>query len=135
MGKYWSHGKWDIDVSKIELTSLELYPILVAINLWGPKLANLNLLIHTDNEALVTILNSQTVKKNEICLALLRKFVLACLRFNILIKAKHIRGCYNTLSDLLSRSQVARFKYLAPEMDPGPSPVPPSLSLGTLLAM
>ena len=135
MGKAWFYGTWDMDVSKLDITTLELYPILVAINLWKDKLANLNLLIHTDNEALVAILNSQTVKNNEYCLSLLRKLVLICLKHNILIRATHIRGCFNTLSDLLSRSQVAKFKSLAPEMLPEPIPLPPSLSLSKLLKM
>ena len=133
LSKRWFHGVWDMDVSDLDITTLELYPILIAVNLWGNELVNLNLVIHTDNEALVSILNSQTVKNNEPCLILLRKFVLSCLKINLLVRAIHIKGCYNTLSDLLSRSQVAKFQYLAPEMSPKPSPVPHHLSLSKLL--
>ena len=50
-------------------------------------LSNLNLNIHTDNQALVYILNNQTVKSNVYCLKL---FVLNCMRYSILIRAHHI---------------------------------------------
>ena len=133
MGTEWFHGRWEVDVTKLDITTLELYPILVALNLWKIKLSNLNLIIHTDNKALVSIINSQTVKKNIPCLTLLRRLVLTCLKYNILIKARHIPGHLNYLSDLLSRSQANKFLSLAPEMSRNPSSVPRNLTLQSLL--
>ena len=45
---------------------------------------------------------------------LVRYFVLVCLRDNVAIKAKHIPGVQNNIADALSRSQMARFRHLAP---------------------
>ena len=37
--------------------------------------------------------------------------MLICLQNNILFRAKHVRGVYNTFADSLSRLQVDTFKY------------------------
>ena len=50
-------------------------------------------------------------------MSLARRLDLACMKNNVLVKAEHIPGKYNILPDLLSRSQVERFKSLAPHMD------------------
>jgi hypothetical protein len=39
-----------------------------------------------------------------------RRLVLACLKFNILFRAKHVPGAKNTLADALSRLQVSKFR-------------------------
>lgn len=43
-----------------------------------------------------------------------RKLVLVCLQRNIVFKANHIQGTYNTLADSLSRLQIQKFRLLAP---------------------
>jgi len=52
--------------------------------------------------AVVHVLNSQTSKNPDI-MVLVRRFVIACMRQNILIHTEHIPGIYNVLPDLLSR--------------------------------
>ena len=39
-----------------------------------------------------------------------RRLVLACLKFNILFRARHVPGVKNILADSLSRLQVSKFK-------------------------
>ena len=88
----------------------------------------------TDNEALVPVINNQTSREPHI-MALLRPLVLACLRFNINFAARHIPGRFNTLADMLSRSQVDKFRELAPWANLNPVEVPQCVSpanLGTL---
>ena len=133
LGREWFYGAWPEGLKGTDITTLEFYPIVVALNVWKHKLANLNLNIHTDNEALVSIINSQTVKRNNSCLKLLRFFVLTCLKNNILIKAFHVSGSTNSICDSLSRLQVHRFRELAPAMQRDSIPVPPHLSPDTLL--
>ena len=133
LGREWLWGAWPDDLREVDITALEFYPITIALIIWSSKLTNLNLNIHTDNEALVSIINNQTVKKNELCLKLLRIFVLTCLRHNIYVKAYHIRGTSNTICDALSRLQETRFKLLAPNMQPEPIQIPVHLSPDVLL--
>ena len=133
LGREWIMGAWPDSLGGVDITTLEFYPITISLIIWGPKLKHLNLNINTDNEALVSIINSQTVKGNELCLRLLRLFVLTCLRFNIYVKAFHIRGVNNSICDALSRLQVERFRSLAPGMAKYPISVPQHLSPENLL--
>lgn len=73
--------------------------------------------------AVVHILNKQT-SKNPTIMVLVRRLVLACMRYNILLQATHIPGTYNVLPDLLSRLQIDKFRSIAPHVDPEPTPVP-----------
>lgn len=46
------------------ITFLELVPIAMAFSIWGTKLAGKRVILHTDNKALVSILNTQTSKSH-----------------------------------------------------------------------
>ena len=75
---------------------------MLSVEAWGPLLRNKCIVLHTDNMAVVHVLNSQTSKNPDI-VVLVRPFVIACMRQNILIHTEHIPGIYNVLPDLLSR--------------------------------
>ena len=92
---------------------LEFFPVVVALTLWGKCLSGKRIWIRSDNKAVVAIINKQT-SKCPLIMKLVRYFVLVCLRDNVAIKAKHIPGVQNNIADALSRSQMARFKHLAP---------------------
>ena len=82
------------------------------------------ILFLTDNEALVYVINNQSCRDKNL-MFFVRKLVLICLQRNILFKAKHVRGVYNTLADSLSRLQVDTFKRLAPvHMEGKPTDIP-----------
>lgn len=55
---------------------------------------------------------------------LVRRFVISCMKYNLLIQAVHVPGRLNQLPDTLSRFQIAKFRSLAPWMDKQPTPVP-----------
>ena len=103
---------------------LEFYPIVLSLCLWGHQMQNRCILFLTDNEALVYVINKQSCKDKNL-MFFVRKLVLVCLQNNILFKAKHVRGVYNTLTDSLSRLQVDTFKRLAPVyMEREPTDIP-----------
>jgi hypothetical protein len=79
--------------------------------------------LHTDNEAVVHIINKQSCRV-PVIMSLVRRVVLASMKYNILIHAQHIPGKYNLLPDLLSRLQISKFKAMAPNMDLLPTPIP-----------
>ena len=126
LGSHWISGPFPETWKSFHISILELYPILLAILIWAPLLANKCIIFHCDNMNVVYGINSQTSKQPRLMI-LLRKLVLACLKFNILFTAKHIRGRHNVIPDLLSRFQMQRAKQLAPWLDAQATPIPEEL--------
>lgn len=122
----WFYGRWPSSWQAQHITFKELVPLVLAVEIWGPFLQNHCIVLHTDNEAVVYIINKQTCKISDI-MALVRRLILATMKFNILIRAEHVPGKYNILPDLLSRLQITRFRSLAPHMDIQPTTVPSDL--------
>jgi len=111
----WTQGKWPAWVLDMDLSiaALELFPIYVALKIWGNELASSRVHFKSDNEATVYILN----KKTSPCVTIMkmvREIVLICLRLSISLKASHISGRNNCLADYLSRFQMAAFYKAAP---------------------
>ncbi len=79
--------------------------------------------MHTDNQALVHIINSITTKEVKV-MALVRKLVINSMLFNIQFKAVHVPDRINILADKLSRLQIEAFKQLAPKAKEHPVSLP-----------
>lgn len=95
----------------------ELYPIVLALELWADQLANKRILFHFDNISVVYCINKQTYK-NPDSMRLIRRLVVQALTFHIYFEAEHVPGITNILADKLSRFQIEDFKQLATGMDP-----------------
>ena len=131
-GNKWFSGQWSAASRGLNIALLELYPICLAIKLWGPQLSNKCIQINSDNMSVVHIINSSTSKDPSI-MSLLRNFVLDTMSYNILVRSQHILGASNILADLLSRSQVSKAKQLYPWLLPCPESVPVKWELDQLL--
>ena len=120
LGLIWTYGIWPQEWFRLgitkDITVLELFPILVAIEVWGQYLCNKKILFKCDNQAVCHILNSLT-SKSDYVMVLVRAITLRCLHRNIVVKAEHLAGIQNDVTDSLSRLQMARFRKLAPEAD------------------
>ena len=77
------YGSWNELVKDYPITYIELYPIVVSIAVWGSQLASL--VFHSDSMAVVYIINKHIMR-------LVRIFVVACIKYNILPKAVQIQG-------------------------------------------
>lgn len=129
---HWFYGGWPQALQSANICVLELYPIVVAVEIWARKLADRAVIFHCDNAAVVSVLNAQTSRHNEM-LRLLRRLVLTTLRFNILFKAVHVPGICNDAADALSRFQVQEFRRLHRDADLQPTEVPSALLPAALL--
>ena len=105
------------------MTTLELIPVILALCLWGSKLANMKVPFHIDNQALVTIISKQTSKSKRV-MFLLRPFVMKCTLNNILFKAVDIPTKSNSIADSISRKQWQRFQQVAPQAQTRPLTAP-----------
>lgn len=109
-----------------DINLLELFPIMLAVELWGPLLANHCVIFFTDNEVLVSVINKQSSHCTRI-MKLVRQFTISCMKLNILFKAKHVAGIHNTVADNLSRFRFQEARILAPWLDDVQCPVPDHL--------
>ncbi|XP_041438056.1 uncharacterized protein LOC121399992 [Xenopus laevis] len=119
-GGKWSAGRWprswQVKGLTRNLTLLELFPILVALELWAEGLANKAIRFLSDNMGVVHAVNNLSSDSPPV-IRLLRQLVLICLKFNISFKAQHVPGVENTLADALSREKWELFFKLAPKAE------------------
>ena len=115
-GNKWLAGPWTQKFSSGDITLLELYPIVIAIEIWAHLIPNRSIIFMTDNMGVVSIINKQTSRCKRIMI-LVRILVLACSKHNILFRAKHIPGKYNVIADKFSRLQFAEACQMAPWLD------------------
>ena len=123
-GGKWFQGHWPENFANSHsITFLEFFPVVVSVVLWAPQLSGKRIVLRSDNEAVVAILNKQTSKCTHV-MKLVRFMVLQCLKYNLLFSAKHIPGKLNNIADALSRFQESRFLEAAPHAEAFATPVP-----------
>lgn len=104
-------------------TLLELFPIIVTIELWGERLGNRQVVFWSDNMSVVQVANQHSARSPSV-VSLLCFLVMRCLQVNIWFKAKDVPGIANDIADALSCSQFSQLSL------PGSVGIPggPSLS-------
>jgi len=81
-GSNWFTGEWPPAMQPFHLTIKEFFPIVLAVEIWGNVLTNHKILFFTDNAAVVDIINN-TTSKDKVIMKLVRRLVLAALKYNI----------------------------------------------------
>ena len=122
-GKHWFSHEWAPQQNSLQITIQELFPIVLALEIWGGLLITCCVIFHSDNSAVVNIITKQTCKDVTV-MRLIRRLVITSLQKNIQFKAQHVPGKHNVLADHLSRLQVTSFRRLAPHMDAQPTLIP-----------
>ena len=125
-GSNWLQGAWPPSWKEIHITPKELFPIVLALEIWGKTIANQKVLFKTDNMAVAEIINKQSCK-DSFTMKLVRRLVIAALQHNILFRAVHIAGYTNLIPDHLSRSKFQEALQLAPWLNRTPTPIPHDL--------
>ena len=78
----------------------ELLPVVLAAGTWGHYWSGKMILCHSDNEAVVNMINTGSCKKVMHCLFFIEA------KLNVTLTARHIPGKYNTDADTLSRDGI-----------------------------
>ena len=107
----------------LDITCLELIPIVLSFMIWGRSFRNKKILLRIDNQALVSIVNKRTSKSKRVMI-LIRQLVFLTMNNNIQFRAQHIEGEHNAIADALSRFQEQRFMDLVPNADSSPAAIP-----------
>ena len=87
--EFWAWGAFSDYVKHFHINVLELYPITLAVYLFGSHWQNKNILFICDNMSIVHCLNNQTSKDKTI-MRMLRIIVLESLKHNFCFASKHI---------------------------------------------
>jgi hypothetical protein len=104
LGSRWVAAEWSEDWKQHHINTLELFPIVLAVEMWGHLLANHRVLFPSDNMATVQVINA-TSSKCPHMMILVRRLVVAALTHNIEFRSEHVAGKSNLVADLLSRLQ------------------------------
>jgi len=122
-GGQWFNGTWPPLWQTYHINILELYPVVAALELWGPLLKNSCIMFICDNLSVVHVINNMT-SKDSIMMQLLRRLVVAAMTYNVNLRAQHIPGERNILADALSRFQLDRARQAAPWLNQHPQLLP-----------
>ena len=110
-----------LPVTDRSMSYLELYPIVISAIVWGESWKGRKILLFSDNQGTVSILNKGRSQCPEIN-KLMRKLVIICTRFNFTLSAKWISTKDNFHADLLSRGRFTEFQELCPNVTQIPCP-------------
>lgn len=91
-----------ISAQTLDISSLELLTIVVALKLWGARWAGLRITVRCDNEAAVTVVNTGRCR-NPFMNSCLREICYFAAIYEFEVRAMHVPGVSNHLADLLSR--------------------------------
>ena len=123
---HWLYGKWPSALQSASIKYKELFPIVVAVHVWGSSWFKQVVLFHCDNESVVFILNSHTSRAPDV-MHLLRLLLMAAAHHNFIFSAQHIARSANKIPDAISRFHWQAFRHLAPQADRQPTVIPPHL--------
>ena len=82
-GRHWFYGSWPGHWKTYNIALLGLFPIVIAVHIWGSLMSNKRVMFFSDNASVVDVINNQTSKHRGIRV-LSRDLVLSCLRNNIM---------------------------------------------------
>ncbi|KAM3924714.1 uncharacterized protein RB166_008052 [Leptodactylus fuscus] len=126
----WCVGSWPEEWKERgwckNLALLELFPIVVALSIWGEGFRNKKVKLFCDNMGVVQAINGLSASSPPV-VCLLQHLVLLCLSLNAWVVAEHVPGVDNCIADALSRLQWDRFRELAPQAQEIGDPWPEAL--------
>ena len=118
----WFAGPWPDTVQQYSINWKELYAIVLAASTWGHLWCRQSILVHCDNSSVVDVWHKGSSRLPCI-MGLVRVLYFIAAMYEFHVSVHHIPGTNNAIADSLSRSQVERFRSLAPQADAHPTPV------------
>ena len=125
-GKEWYHFQWPATLPECHIAMKEMVPVVVAATLWGASWQGLSVRFHSDNSAVVALLNSGSARDDSL-MQLMPYLAFLAAKCNFIFSACHIQGKNNGLADALSRNKSAVFLSSYPQAQASPTPLPPHL--------
>lgn len=121
----WIADTWPDEVTHISLRTeknyvafLEFYAAVTAVYTWKHKFFNKHILIWSDNEQVVHLVNSDCARKRAIedsCGKILQVLRETCKKHNISVRAQHVSRLDNVAADILSKLDLEKFRAVVPD--------------------
>ena len=111
----WFNLRWPQEWASVDIAVKELIPVVMAAGLWGPVWAGHHVQFHTDNMAVVAVIQNLNAKDTRLG-HLLRCLYFYAAYYCFNFSAAHIPGIQNTAADALSRGDLSRFHSLFPQV-------------------
>ena len=123
---HWLQVPWSNQTPLTTIATKELFPIVLALAVWGRLWRGHLVLCHCDNTAVVSQVNRLHARDPQ------ASHMLRCLAFlqalhDCRIRAVHLAGAANTDADHLSRNRGDHFMQGRAHTSPTPTQVPPEL--------
>ncbi|XP_029912530.1 uncharacterized protein LOC115362654 [Myripristis murdjan] len=96
--------------------------------LWGHEWSRKSILLYSDNQAVVDIINKGRSNSPSI-MPFMRRLTWHSVTYQYILRAAHVPGHFNAIADSLSRFSFQKFRSLVPHADNYPTPVPPYSAL------
>ena len=96
-------GPWSPHEQQMHINCLELLAAHLAVKCFAKDKSNLNILLKMDSMSALTYINRRGGTISPKLNRLAKDLWLWCMERNILLKAQHLRGIYNTIADNESR--------------------------------
>ena len=124
----WFWGEFSSEWLSHHISVREFLPIVIAFELWGSCLANIPIVIHSDNAAVVHghVINKKNLNRHQTYASDETTNDFVFISEHTLSSRTYTWYC-KTAANLLSRLQVQEFMTRFPHMDKEPTQVPQSL--------
>ena len=122
-GNHWLYASWVPEWApskECHINVRELFAVWAAVYTWGEEWANREVVIFSDNKAVIDIWFTGSCKDRKM-MSLIRSLFFRTAELNINLLLSFVPGRYNINADLLSRLQVQEFKRSLPTADKEPS--------------
>ena len=120
----WFQIQWPPCWQSLHIAAKELLPVVVSAALWGRSWAGSTVLFRSDNQAVVSVLDSRSARDPHLA-HLLRNLFFIEARHQFGVRARHIPGKDNVVVDALSRGNLPLFFSLCPQAPATPSAISP----------
>ena len=123
---HWFCGAWSTVQKPSLIAYKELFPMVVAASLWGSQWVAWQVEFLCDNELVVVVLKTGTLRDQSFIL-LLHYFSMLAIRHSFSFTASSVNGKDNPVADAISHFQFQRYQLLVPLADVVPAQIPASL--------
>ena len=122
----WFQYRWPASWGPVHITVKELLPLVVAVALWGHNWRGQTVLCHSDNAAVVSIINTGR-SRDQLAMHLMRSLFFFTAQSGCILRAVHVEGRLNVAADALLRDNLSLFRHQVPDAHPTPTPIPAEL--------